>query len=106
VSSAVHSCGRADKNGVDFKRSFSITGCGNKKHQISIVVFSSHIFIYYFLPFALLVYYALFRARQRWRNAWLIVAGYTFYGWAEPAVHRADVRHNVHRLAHEPGHRA
>jgi alginate O-acetyltransferase complex protein AlgI len=48
------------------------------------VVFSSHIFIYYFLPFALLVYYALFRARQRWRNAWLIVAGYTFYGWAEP----------------------
>jgi len=48
------------------------------------VVFSSHIFIYYFLPFALLVYYALFRAKQRWRNAWLIVAGYTFYGWAEP----------------------
>ena len=48
------------------------------------MVFSSHIFIYYFLPFALLVYYALFRARQRWRNAWLIVAGYTFYGWAEP----------------------
>src|SRR6266850_8125673 len=36
------------------------------------------------IPFALLVYYALFRARQRWRNAWLIVAGYTFYGWAEP----------------------
>ena len=36
------------------------------------MVFSSHIFIYYFLPFALLVYYALFRARQRWRNAWLI----------------------------------
>src|SRR4029078_4845547 len=55
-----------------------------KKHQIPSVVFSSHIFIYYFLPFALLVYYALFRAKQRWRNAWLIVAGYTFSAGAEP----------------------
>jgi len=45
--------------------------------------FSSHIFNLLFSPFALLVYYALFRTRQRWRNAWLIVAGYTFYGWAE-----------------------
>jgi alginate O-acetyltransferase complex protein AlgI len=48
------------------------------------VVFSSHIFIYYFLPFTLLGYYALFRAPQRWRNAWLILTGYTFYRWAEP----------------------
>jgi alginate O-acetyltransferase complex protein AlgI len=48
------------------------------------VVFSSHIFVYYFLPIALLGYYALYRARQRWRNAWLILAGYFFYGWAEP----------------------
>ncbi|HEY8835117.1 MAG TPA: hypothetical protein VIM09_05990, partial [Chthoniobacterales bacterium] len=48
------------------------------------MVFSSHIFVYYFLPLALLGYYALSRARQRWRNAWLILTGYTFYGWAEP----------------------
>jgi len=48
------------------------------------VVFSSYIFIYYFLPFALLGYYTLVKARQRWRNAWLILTGYTFYGWAEP----------------------
>jgi alginate O-acetyltransferase complex protein AlgI len=48
------------------------------------VVFSSHIFIYYFLPLALLGYYALGRASQRWRNFWLILTGYTFYGWAEP----------------------
>jgi alginate O-acetyltransferase complex protein AlgI len=48
------------------------------------VVFSSHIFVYYFLPIALLGYYLLFRARQRWRNGWLILTGYTFYGWAEP----------------------
>jgi alginate O-acetyltransferase complex protein AlgI len=48
------------------------------------VVFSSHIFVYYFLPLALLGYYALGRANQRWRNGWLILTGYTFYGWAEP----------------------
>lgn len=48
------------------------------------MVFSSHFFIYYFLPFALLGYYALFRAPQRWRNFWLIITGYIFYGWAEP----------------------
>jgi alginate O-acetyltransferase complex protein AlgI len=48
------------------------------------VVFSSHIFVYYFLPLALLGYYAFSRAPQRWRNAWLVLTGYTFYGWAEP----------------------
>jgi alginate O-acetyltransferase complex protein AlgI len=48
------------------------------------MVFSSHIFIFYFLPLSLLAYYALFRAPQRWRNFVLIVFGYAFYGWAEP----------------------
>jgi alginate O-acetyltransferase complex protein AlgI len=48
------------------------------------VVFSSHIFVYYFLPAALLGYYALAAAPQRWRNLWLIISGYVFYGWAEP----------------------
>ncbi len=48
------------------------------------MVFSSHIFIYYFLPLVLLGYYALGKAPQRWRNGWLILTGYTFYGWAEP----------------------
>src|SRR4051812_14048619 len=32
----------------------------------------------------LLGYYALWKAPQRWRNFWLIVTGYLFYGWAEP----------------------
>ncbi|HEV7404671.1 MAG TPA: MBOAT family protein [Chthoniobacteraceae bacterium] len=53
-------------------------------HALFRVVFSSHIFIYYFLPVMLLGYYALYRAPQRWRNFWLIVTGYLFYGWAEP----------------------
>jgi alginate O-acetyltransferase complex protein AlgI len=48
------------------------------------VVFSSHLFIFYFLPLSLLVYYSLFRAPQRWRNFVLVIFGYAFYGWTEP----------------------
>ena len=48
------------------------------------MVFSSHIFLFYFLPAALAVYFALAWAPQRWRNLWLAVAGYIFYGWANP----------------------
>jgi len=46
------------------------------------VVFSSHLFVYYFLPTTLLVYYALPR---RGRHLWLTLASYLFYGWASPA---------------------
>jgi len=46
------------------------------------VVFSSHLFVYYFLPAVLLVYYALPR---RGRHLWLTLASYFFYGWANPA---------------------
>jgi alginate O-acetyltransferase complex protein AlgI len=48
------------------------------------MVFSSHIFLFYFLPAALAVYFALARAPQRWRNFWLALTGYVFYGWANP----------------------
>ncbi len=45
------------------------------------MVFSSHIFLFYFLPLVLLVYYALpFRARA----ALIALASYVFYGWANP----------------------
>jgi len=45
------------------------------------MVFSSHLFLFYFLPLMLLLYYLLpFRARTA-----LIAAGsYLFYGWANP----------------------
>ena len=46
------------------------------------MVFSSHFFVYYFLPAALLGYYALPR---RFRHLWLTLASYSFYGWANPA---------------------
>lgn len=49
------------------------------------MVFSSHVFIYYFLPTALLGYYLLYQTPQRWRNLWLVLTGYLFYGWAGPS---------------------
>jgi len=45
------------------------------------MVFTSHIFVFYFLPFVLLVYYLLPRGA---RNLFLTVASYLFYGWWKP----------------------
>lgn len=44
------------------------------------MVFSSHIFIFYFLPIVLFVYYLLAGRR----NLFLLAASYVFYGWAAP----------------------
>jgi alginate O-acetyltransferase complex protein AlgI len=46
------------------------------------MVFSSHLFIFYFLPLVLLLNYAL---PFRWLSLALTLAGYAFYGWANPA---------------------
>ena len=46
------------------------------------MVFSSHLFVFYFLPVALAVYYLLPR---RARNLGLTALSYGFYGWANPA---------------------
>ena len=46
------------------------------------MVFSSQLFVYYFLPLALLVYYLLPR---RLKNLGLTLLSYLFYGWANPA---------------------
>jgi hypothetical protein len=45
------------------------------------MVFTSSIFIFYFLPLVLLLYYAL---PFRYRNALLTLAAYVFYGWHKP----------------------
>src|SRR5512137_427821 len=45
------------------------------------MVFTTHIFIFYFLPLFLVVYFGL---PSRWRNPWITVASYVFYGWWEP----------------------
>ena len=44
------------------------------------MIFTSHIFIFYFLPFVLLVYYLL----PAKRNLFLLVMSYAFYGWWNP----------------------
>lgn len=45
------------------------------------MVFSSHIFLFYFLPLALLLYYS----SPRWlKHLTLTALSYTFYGWANP----------------------
>jgi alginate O-acetyltransferase complex protein AlgI len=48
------------------------------------MVFSSYLFLFYFLPVALAVYYLIARAGNRALNYSLIVFGYIFYGWANP----------------------
>ncbi len=45
------------------------------------MVFSSHFFVYYFLPLALLLYYA---APRKLRHLVLTLLSYVFYGWANP----------------------
>jgi len=45
------------------------------------MVFSTHIFLFYFLPAVLLVYYL---APKKWRNIFLTLASYVFYGWWQP----------------------
>jgi alginate O-acetyltransferase complex protein AlgI len=46
------------------------------------MVFSSHLFVFYFLPLALAVYYLLPRPA---RHLGLTLLSYLFYGWANPA---------------------
>ena len=46
------------------------------------MVFSSHLFVYWFLPAALLLYYL---APARARNLVLTLTSFVFYGWANPA---------------------
>jgi len=45
------------------------------------VVFSSYLFLFYFLPAFLLAYYA---APRRAKHLVLTLASYLFYGWANP----------------------
>ena len=45
------------------------------------MVFTSHIFVFYYLPLCLALYYLLPRAS---RNAFLTLVSYLFYGWWKP----------------------
>ncbi len=45
------------------------------------MVFSSHIFLFWFLPIALLLYYVV---PKNWRSLTLALQSYVFYGWWNP----------------------
>jgi len=45
------------------------------------MVFTTHIFVFYFLPVFLLVYFNL---PYRWRNFFITCMSYIFYGWWKP----------------------
>jgi alginate O-acetyltransferase complex protein AlgI len=45
------------------------------------MVFTTQVFVFYFLPLFLLVYYKL---PYGWRNLWITLASYVFYGWWQP----------------------
>ena len=49
--------------------------------NLALMVFSSHLFVHYFLPTALIVYFALPR---RGKNLGLTALSYAFYGWSNP----------------------
>jgi alginate O-acetyltransferase complex protein AlgI len=48
------------------------------------MAFTSHIFLFYFLPVLLLLYYALPGRLLVGRNVLLLAAGYAFYAWVSP----------------------
>jgi alginate O-acetyltransferase complex protein AlgI len=58
------------------------------------MVFSTYVFMFCFLPVVLVGYYALLQAARsfrsldrpvsRWRNQWLLLMSYVFYGWWNP----------------------
>lgn len=45
------------------------------------MIFSSLLFIFLYLPIVLGIYYI---APKKWRNAFLLIANFIFYGWGEP----------------------
>ncbi len=48
------------------------------------MVFTSYLFVFYFLTLVLAGYYALPKGTA-WRNGWLLVTSYVFYGWWDPS---------------------
>lgn len=48
------------------------------------MLFSSIIFLFYFLPITLGVYYLIPKSFLMARNAWLLIASLVFYSWGEP----------------------
>src|ERR1700710_512680 len=51
------------------------------------MLFNSHVFLYAFLPLAILGYYGAARlSGSRAAKVWLCIASFVFYGWLNPAL--------------------
>lgn len=48
------------------------------------MLFSSIVFMFYFLPITIGVYYLIPKSKLSWRNIWLLLASLFFYSWGEP----------------------
>ena len=48
------------------------------------MLFSSNVFLFVFLPLALIVYYTILRKTQYGRNVFLLIISLFFYAWGEP----------------------
>lgn len=62
---------------------FALRAMLNEEKSATFMVFSSYIFIFYFLPISLLLYYMW--PWRTVRHAFLTGLSYVFYGWANPA---------------------
>ena len=49
------------------------------------MLFSSAIFLFIFLPFAIAIYYTALRSNRRLQNIFLCILSIFFYAWGEPA---------------------
>ena len=67
------------------------------------MVFSSFLFLFYFLPVALLLYYAVPRRPQ---HLILTLLSFVFYGWANPLFSFLLLLLHAHRLHRRAGDRA
>ena len=48
------------------------------------MLFSTSVFLFFFLPFVLFFYHALLRNKIKWQNLFLLVSSLFFYAWGEP----------------------
>lgn len=48
------------------------------------MVFSSSLFVYYFLPITLVIYFIIFKFNLKYSNYWLLIVSLLFYSWGEP----------------------
>lgn len=49
------------------------------------MLFSSTTFLFFFLPFAIVIYYTILKNKRKAQNIFLCLISIVFYAWGEPA---------------------